>query len=256
MLTNKFNSRSTRVLLPLISVLLFIYILFFEFILSANSILPKLTTLIDSIPALFQEYDFLSSFLFSFTVIYSMMIISYFLIRFSANWILGFVQYFPGVKELFIISKYFIPIFLIFLFELWFGNSIWGEYMFVLFITMGILKSAVINELDHVNEEYIIAARSIGLPENKIAEKVIWKAIQPNAYNSLLKFHIPIWSYVIIYEFTCKTGGVGNIFYLALRYNDLSLTIVLFIFLLILFLIMEIILKGIKEKYFFWEALK
>jgi ABC-type nitrate/sulfonate/bicarbonate transport system permease component len=254
MLTKIFQSTTVKVLLPLILVLLFIYILFFEFILQANPVLPKPTILIDSIPALFKEYDFLSSFLFSFTAIYSVMIISYFSIRLGANWMFKMLRYFPGMKELFGVNKFFIPVFLIFLFELWFGNSIWGEYLFVLILTMGIFKASIAYELDKVNEEYLIAARSIGLPENEIGKKVIWKSMQPKVYDSLLKFHIPIWSYIIIYEFICKTGGVGNIFYMSLRYNDLSLTIVLFIFLILTFLIMENILKNIKKKYFFWEA--
>ncbi len=254
MLTKIFQSTTTKVILPLLSILLFIYILFFEFIFPANSILPKPTILFDAILALFQDYDFLSSFLFSFTAIYSVMIISYFLIRFGSSWMFSFAQYFPGMKELFVIGKYFIPLFLIFLFELWFGNSIWGEYLFVLFLIMGKLKSSVMNALTIVKEEYVLSAKSLGVPENKIGSKVIWKTIQPNVYNSLVDFHIPIWGLVIIYEFICKIEGVGNIFYLALKYNDLSLTIVLFVFLIITFLIMEIILKSIKKKYFFWES--
>ena len=253
MLTKIIRSSTSKVILPLLSVLLFIYILFFEFILPANSILPKPTILLETIPALFQDYDFLSSFLFTFTAIYSVMIISYFLIRFGSNLMFNMVQYMPGLKELFTIGKYFIPLFIIILFELWFGNSIWGEYLFVLFLIMIVLKSSVINELNNVKEEYILSARSLGLPQNKIGSKVIWKSIQPNVYKSLLDFHIPIWSFVIMYEYICKTDGVGNIFYLTLKYNDLSLAIVLFVFMIITFLIMEIVLKSIQKKYFFWE---
>lgn len=253
MLTKLFQSSTSKVILPLLSVLLFIYILFFEFILTSNLIFPKPTILLDTIPALFQDYDFLSSFLFSFTAIYSVIIISYFLIRISSYWLFSIVQYLPGIKELFKISKYFIPLFLIILFELWFGNSIWGEYLFLLVLIMGILKSSVVSELDNVKKELILSAKSLGLSENEIFSKVIWKSIQPNVYKSLLDFHIPIWSFVIIYEFICKTDGVGNVFYLALKYNDLSLAIVIFIFMIITFLIMEIILKSIKKKYFFWK---
>ena len=156
------------------------------------------------------------------------------------------------MKEIFLLGKYFIPLFLIFLFQLWFGDSLWGEYLFILVVIVGTLKSTIVSEIKNVNEEYINSAKSLGLNQTTIVDKVVWKSIQPGVFDSLVKLHIPIWSLVIVYEFICHTKGIGSIFNLALNYNDLSLVILLIGILIITILFMEFLLTLIRKKYFFW----
>jgi len=253
MLKKIYQSDSSKVILSFISGMLSIYIILFEFIVPANKILPKPSILIETVPSLYQDYNFLSAFLLTFSAIYSVMLISYFLMKIGNNILVTFTENFPGLKELFTIGKYFVPLFLIFLFQLWFDDSLWGEYLFIFAIVMGTLKSTIADEISSVKEAYINSAKSLGLTKREILDKVIWKSIQPKAYDSLVKIHIPIWSLVIIYEFICNTDGVGAIFKLALKYNDLSLVILLIAILIITILFMEFILKSIMKKYFFWN---
>jgi ABC-type nitrate/sulfonate/bicarbonate transport system permease component len=253
MLTKSFRSNTIRINLSLFAILLFVYILLFEFILPTNKILPKPTILLESVKALFIDYNFLEVLLSTFAAIYSVMILSYFLIKFAASLFISIINILPGVKELFFIGKYFIPVFLIFLFEHWFGSLIWGQYLFILILLMGFLKYGFVIAISEIKAEYILSARSIGLSENQIAKNVIWKSIQPKIYKSLTDNHIAIWGIVIVYEFICKTDGIGTIFFHSLRFNDISVTIVLIILILFLLLIMEFVLSYIKEKYFFWD---
>jgi ABC-type nitrate/sulfonate/bicarbonate transport system permease component len=144
-------------------------------------------------------------------------------------------------------------LFITLLFEIWFGDSVWGEVIFILILVMGNLKSSFFKEMQNVNSEYLNSAKSLGLSEDVIILKVAWKVIQPKIFNSIAKEHLSIWTWVLIYEFICQTDGVGQILYLALKYNDISLLIVLFVIVIIIWLIMEIAFQNIKKKFFFWE---
>lgn len=253
MLNKILQSEKQKVTLSFISVVLFVYILLFEFILPANAFLPKPTILIDSVFSLFNDYNFAKAYLFTFTSIYSIIIISYFILRFTSKYISDYSLAFPGLIHLLDLSKYFIPFFLILLFELWFDNLMIGEYLFTLILSMGILKVTFFKEIFSMKQEYILSAKSLGLSEKDIFTKVIWKTIQPKIFQSIKNNQVPIWASVFIYEFICKTEGIGTIFYLVLRYNDLSALLTLFFFLIITFMAMEFILERIRKRFFYWE---
>ena len=111
------NRENKAAVFSLLSVLLSIYILLFEFIIPANRFLPKPSILIDSLPVLFVEYEFLSSFLFTFSAIYALMLLSYLFVRMGHNLLFFLADNLPGLHSYFIIGKYVIPIFLIVLFK-------------------------------------------------------------------------------------------------------------------------------------------
>lgn len=253
MLKKILESEKQKVTLSFISVILFVYIILFEFIIPANGILPKPSILIDSVFSLFDDYNFAKSYLFTFTSIYSSIFISYFFISIIGKYFRDFSFAFPGLRHILDLSKYFIPFFLVMLFELWFGNSILGEYLFTLIIIVGILKVTFFSELISMEQEYIFSAKSLGINDKELFRKIIWKTLQPKIFNSIKKNHIVIWSSVFIYEFICKTDGIGNIFYTALKYNDLSVLLTLFLFLIITFVLMESILEIIRKRFFYWE---
>ena len=253
MLKKFVKSDNQKIIIPFISALLFVYVLLFEFILPANKFLPKPTIIFESIHSLYLDYNFTTNYLFTFSAIYFVTFVSFILIRILGS--IGFktIQSFPGLTVLFNIGKYFIPLFLVILFELWFGNSPFGEYLFILIIMMGLLKSRLFNSFLLVKEEYLLSARSLGVSEKLIINKVIWKLLEPKLFDEVVNNHIALWGIVLIYELICKTDGIGNIIYKALEYNDLSVIIVILLFLVATFLIMDYLLIRIKKKYFFWE---
>lgn len=246
------KSQNYSIILSFIFSLVFIYIVLFEFIIPANKFLPKPSILLDSIPSLFNDYNFLFSFLFTVSTIYATMVISYSFIRVGNQLLINFLNLFPGSKSLFVIGKYFTPIFLVFLFELWFGNSVWGEYLYVLIIIMGILKESVSTQIENILTEFIDSAKSLGIDDTGIIKNVVWKSLQPELFSSLRKNHIILWGYVLLYEFVCNTGGIGSIYNTALNYNDLSIVVLLIAITIFTFLIMEYAFEQLKKKYFFW----
>lgn len=246
------KSQNNSIILSFIFSLIFIYIVLFEFIIPANKFLPKPSILLDSIPSLFNDYNFLFSFLFTVSTIYATMVISYFFIKAGNQLLINFLNQFPGLKNLFVLGKYFIPIFLVFLFELWFSSSVWGEYLYVLIIIMGILKESVSNQIKNIRTEFIDSAKSLGIDDSGIIKNVVWKSLQPGLFSSLRKNHIIIWGYLLLYEFICNTGGIGSIFNTALNYNDLSIVVLLITLTIFTFLIMEYAFEQLRKKYFFW----
>lgn len=253
MISKFIHSNKFKVNLSFLSTLLFIYIVLFEFILPVNKFLPKPSMLFDSFNSLLSDYNFINGFIFTFTAIYIVMLISYLFIYIGRNILIYTAQNFEGLSELFSIGKYFIPLFLVLLFELWFGNSIWGEYLFILILTMALLKAKVISGIQTVKEEYIISAIGLGLNQNEINSKIIWKSLQPKVFDVMIKYHIYFWVNVLVYEFICSTQGIGSIFKMILKYNDLSALIVLLVTVIITLLIMDFILYRIKKKFFFWN---
>lgn len=247
------NNQSSRVIQALLLIVLFVYIVLFEFIIPANKILPKPSILIDTFPVLFSEYDFLSHVLFSFAAIYSVMIISYFFIKAGYRALFYFTENFPGLKGIFIAGKYILPFFIIIFFSLWFGNSIWGEYFFILIILMSALKSHLVIQFENIPDEYISSAKSLGMEKDEILSKVIFKSVQPELFSVYRKNHFIIWAWVLVYEYICLTDGVGAIFHNALEYNDLSLILLLSLLLIVLFYFMEFVLIKVEKKFFFWK---
>lgn len=156
MLNRIFQSDKNYFIFSFLSGLLFVYIILFEFILPANGFLPKPSILIDSLPSLIKDYNFFQASLITFSAIYSIMLISYAGIKIGNSILIKVNELLPDLRKLLIIGKYFIPLYLIFLFNLWFGSSIWAEYMFILIIVIGSLKSKMISEFNQINEDTLL----------------------------------------------------------------------------------------------------
>ncbi|MCB0742817.1 MAG: hypothetical protein KDC67_02845 [Ignavibacteriae bacterium] len=246
------NKSNSSIVLSFISIITFVYIVLFEFILPANKFLPKPSTLIEAVPALINDYNFITSFIYTISIVYSVFLISYFLIKWFFPIIVNASFQFKNLGIIFNTSKYFIPLFLILLFEMWFGNSIYAEIFFVLIIVNGFLKGEIFQKSYKVKEEYILSAKSLGL--NGFFY-IYWKSFQPQLFEGILKIHFVVWSAILIYEYVSRANGLGGIFYQAIKFHDLSIIIVMIIILLLTFWIMENLMNLIKLKFFFWENL-
>ncbi len=254
-MNNKYLKNSgLQIVLPLLTVLLFVYILLFEFVLPINQLFPRPSILIESVPSLFKDYKFFDSLMFTISIIYTSLLVAYFLLKFSSKLIIKTANFLPAIKHLLDYSKYFLPVLFIFLFNLWFADSIWGEILFIILLISASLKTALIKSVLSVNQEYIDSAKSLDLNDNQIITDVIWKSVQPYVFSEIKKSHILLWSYAIIYEFICKTDGIGNVFRLAVKYNDISV-VILIILVVVLFIVLgEFLLGKIKTKFFFWDT--
>lgn len=254
MFTKFIQSDKFKVNFSFLAVLIFVYIILFEFILPVNKFLPKPSMLVESISSLIYDYNLINGFIFTFTAIYIFMLLSYLLIYLSKSILIYTAQNFQNLSEIFLLGKYFVPLFIILLFDLWFSDSIWGEYLFMLILMMAPLKIEMIKAIKSVKEEYLISGKSLGLNKKEINDKIVWKSIQPKVYDVIIQNHIYFWVYILVYEFICNTQGLGSIFNLIVKYNDLSALIIVFIILILSMVIMEIMLNRVKKKFFFWDC--
>lgn len=250
-----FKNNSLKLTFSLISVLLFVYIILFEFILPINQILPKPSILIESIPSLINDKSLVNSYFYTLSIVYLTFIATYFIIRFFFSTLLKFAISFQNILSFFKSSEYILPIFLILIFNLWFGEADYGEVIFTIIILMAVLKTVVLEKSVKVKEEYISSALSLGLGKKETINKVIWKSVQPDVYGVFLKYHFLIWTYVLVYEFINKTDGIGNSIYNLLRYKDFVYLLLIIIVLIITLTIFSYLMKIIKSKYFYWESL-
>ena len=146
-----------------------------------------MSTLINS---LIHEYDLTANLLSSAAAVYIAVIIGYF----AASYLLKFVldkNNAPGKLMRFVFSYLtfvpfiFIGILLVFLFP----GSEFVEYVFLLLyvILYLLIKTPQTAE---IKKEYVLSARSIGIPQKDIYSKVILKSVQPALINAVRNCHL------------------------------------------------------------------
>lgn len=234
---------------------LFLWIVLFEFVLPVNKFLPKPSIVVESIVDLITKYNLLYHLVSSVVVIYFSMLFSYLLIAamrsalikkkniltdfiMSLEW---FSEYVPGIA---------IGLILIY----WFPDSNYIEFIFAFAASFTSLLIRLQKLTSKAPESYSLAARSLGMKEDKINSKIIWKAVQPNLTEHLISLHFYLWSMLIAFEYIKGGLGVGVVFRDALSFNDLSALFSTFILIGLTIFAGQFFLKKIKEKYFNWSV--
>ncbi|MBZ0199841.1 MAG: ABC transporter permease subunit, partial [Ignavibacteriaceae bacterium] len=199
-----------------------LWVLLFEFILPANNILPKPSTVIESVGTLWSEYNLLYNLLSTIGAIYISIFLAYFVVRFFVHVIGRDNHLFHFIFSLEGISRYIpglvLGIFLIY----WFPNSELVEFIFA-FLTAFLSFTIKINdELRNIPDEYVNSIRSLGAEEFFIRKNIIWKILQPGIIKHAFLIHKFLWITLIAFEFIKGGFGIGVIFKKALQYNDLA----------------------------------
>ncbi|MDZ7763352.1 MAG: ABC transporter permease subunit [Melioribacteraceae bacterium] len=234
--------------------ILFTYVLLFEFILPINKILPKPSLLIESIPALFEEYNLLAEMTISTTIIYLSIPIAFlilYLISFSLDRIMKMN---PGFFNNFRLFRNFPAFFFAILFAFWFGDSLFAELGFALFASTFFFIITYIGTLHKVENQYLDSASSLLIEGKELHKKVIWKYCQPIIYDELKRLHYYLWVLVLIYEFIGGENGFGGVYNLALEYNDFSAIIMLGIIVALLIWLGNSIIDYVRNKTVFWKV--
>jgi ABC-type nitrate/sulfonate/bicarbonate transport system permease component len=135
----------------------------------------------------------------------------------------------------------------------WFPGSVYIEFVFAFGTAFLSLVIFFQKRIENFNPEYIDAARSLGITENRIKRKIIWKALQPKIFNHINDLHLYIWSLIIAFEFIKGNTGLGNVFRLALLYKDLSALFSVFIIVGITIFLGRWIIKYLHKKFAFWS---
>ncbi len=233
---------------------LFLWIIFFEFILPVNKILPKPSIVLESFPALWNYYNLPANYLTTISSIYISLFLAYLLVKFLSphlkekdnsitvfiNSLEWFSQYLPGI---------IIGLLLIF----WFPTSGYIEFVFAFATAFISIMIKFQNESDSANEEYIVSAQSLGLNEKEITKKIIWKNVEPKLMRHIFNLHLYLWGMLIVFEFIKGGPGLGVIFRQALMYNDLSAIFSVFLITGISVYLGTLLLKYIRRKFIFWK---
>lgn len=235
-------------------VLLFVYVILFEFVLPVNKILPKPSLLLESVTALFTDYNLLSQMAITTTIVYLAIPIAFALV-----WLLSFrfsimitknIGFFNNLR----LFKYFPTFFFVVLFTFWFQNSLFAELIFAVIISTVHISNSFIKTAGYVPKEYTDSAKSLNIVGKELHKKVIWAYSLPKLITEIKILHYSLWVLLLIYEFVGVNNGFGGIYNLALKYNDLSVFILLAIIIALLIWLGNSIISYIKNKLVFWKV--
>ena len=231
-----------------------LWIILFEFILPVNNILPKPSIVILSFGDLWKDYNLPLAFLNTVSSVYLSILIAYLAVHFFSHF---FVER-KGIINDFIHSLHwfseFLPGILIGLLLIyWFPGSVYIEFIFAFGTAFLSLVIFFQKSIENFKLEYIDAARSLGITEDRIKRKIIWKALQPEIFNHIKVLHLYIWSLIIAFEFIKGNTGLGNIFRLALMYKDLSALFSVFIIVGVTIFFGRWTIKYLHKKFAFWS---
>jgi ABC-type nitrate/sulfonate/bicarbonate transport system permease component len=248
------SSTSKRSHLILVLVYFILWVVLFEFILPVNNILPKPSIVIQSFGDLWKDYHLPFGYLNTVATVYLSIIFAYLAMHL-------FSHFFTGKKGILIdfihslnwFSRFLPGILIGFLLIYWFPRSVYIEFVFA-FVT-AFLSLVIFSEkrIENLDVEYIDAARSLGINQNRIRKEVVWKSIQPAVFSHLNELHLHIWSLIIAFEFIKGNYGLGNIFRLALLYRDLSALFSVFIIVGVTIFIGRILIIYLHKKFAFWS---
>ena len=243
---------SYRNKLKIFSVLVFVYIILFEFILPINKFLPKPTILFESFLHVWQDYGLLSGMLITAGTIYFAIGFSIILLWFLR---IAIIKFFLGYSRSLEVLQLFksIPVFLLILMTVfWFDGLELAKIIFAILITFISLSRVLAKELLRIKPEYI--AVGLNLNPEKIYSEVYWKASLPSLLELAIRFQRILWLIILTYEFVSMSFGMGTIMRLALQYRDLGAIIVIGIIQALLIWLGTFIIKFVKKKIAFWES--
>jgi NitT/TauT family transport system permease protein len=231
-----------------------IWVFLFEFILPANEILPKPSIVFLSFGALWKDYHLLINLLNTITSIYISIFAAYFFLAFMSSYLTKpdnlLVNFFLSINRVAV----YIPVFVFVIFILfWFPVSNIIEIIFAFIYAFFSLTSLFIKESEHVSNEYLDSALSLGADEKTISKKIIWNAVQPRLFKQILKLHFNLWSILIIFEFIKGGYGLGEIFKLAFEYRDISALFSVTIITAILIYLGRELIIYLKNKFCHWS---
>jgi ABC-type nitrate/sulfonate/bicarbonate transport system permease component len=233
---------------------LILWILLFEFLLPVNDIFPKPSIVAESFPDLWTDYELPVNYLSTISVIYISLFLSYYLLKVLSPYIVekeNSVSLFINSLEWF--SAYIPGILIGLLLIYWFPESEYTEFIFAFAAAFTSLVIRFQNESENLNEEYLLAAESLGLKKKKADRAITWNILKPKLFEHFFSLHFYIWPMLIVFEFIKGGLGLGVIFREALNYNDLSALFSVFIITGLSIFLGTIILKYIRNKFVFWS---
>jgi ABC-type nitrate/sulfonate/bicarbonate transport system permease component len=232
-----------------------LWIILFGFLLPQNDILPGPGIVLISIPALFEDYHFLTNFIITISAIYFPGILAFLFVYSIREYIFknsGFLKYLiEFVSQL----VGFIPsILAALLVAYWFRNSFLIEYCFSFLISVLWWMIVLYSAGKKRNENYFAAFKSLGANRSFLSKYILWHEIKPVIFKKLFRFHLNLWLLILIFEFFENLYGFGTILKRTIEYNDLSALVLMGIIIPFIIFLGYSLIKYLENKYIFWEA--
>lgn len=240
--------------LSFLLVLLFIYVVLFEFILPFNKILPKPSLLLESLPALFEDYQLQTEMAITTTIIYLSIPVGYLILKVFSPVLSKVITMSPGVFNNFKLFKNFPAFFFAVLFAFWFDDSLFAELVFAVVASTFFLIVVYIEASQKVKQNYKDAAMSLLIVEKELHKKVVWKHTQPTIFSEMNRLHYYLWVLILIYEFIGGVNGFGSIYIYALDYQDFSAIVMLGIVVALLIWLGNSIIDYFHSRLVFWKV--
>ncbi|MBI1939611.1 MAG: ABC transporter permease subunit [Ignavibacteriales bacterium] len=247
------NNQSIISKVKLAVVLLFVYVVLFEFVLPVNKILPKPDLLFESLIAVWKDYNLLQSAAATTTIIYLSLALAYFIFVKAAPLLMKFFAAYNESAESLKIFRYFPAFFFAILFSFWFGDSFLAEFLFAVIVSFLMFSFSLYRYSGGINESYKLTAKNLGVAGNSLYSKVLFKSIQPKIFDDMRRTHYYIWVLIMIYEFISNAEGFGGVYRQALNYNDFSALFSIAVIISLLILLGDLVYKIIREKIYFWQ---
>ncbi len=233
-----------------------LWILWFEFILPANNILPKPSVVLLSLGALWSDYHLPMNYIASFSTVYLSLAAAYFSVRLLSGFLAkenhlittliasfhSFSLYLPGIV---------LGLFLIY----WFPRSAYIGFMFIFLTAFFSMLIKFQSKISEVNESYIEAAESMGASETLINRQIIWKSLQPAMAKHMLELHLYAWSVLIMFEYVKGGYGLGTVLRLALEFRDLSALFTTAIIIGVTIFLGSLVVKYMENKFVHWSKI-
>ncbi len=233
----------------LISVLIFIYILLFEFILLPNQILPKPSILVESFISLFSDYNFGYALLHTTSIIYAIIFLLYWMYRLLNPITIKFSSLIPFKLNYTAYAVIFAPLF----FSFWFDLPLWGEVFYIFLVVDFQFFKTIHNSLREIKPEYILASKSLELSQKDIETKIIWNLVKPEIFKSYKQINITTWMSVILFEYFTSLDGTGSVLTSLVLYHDFSGIIAFMIIITVVILVANFVIGYLHKKFADWE---
>ena len=250
------NNQKAAVLsqrLKFILVLLFVYIALFEFILPPGRVLPRPTILLESLSAIWSDYNFLYELSVSTLIIYGAFIVAFSIIYVLRAPLIKFLLNFSGGLELFRVFRFFPAVFYAVIFAYWFPGSLVAEGAFLLIAILFYLIVSIMENIPNVNKDFLLIARNLGAGEKELITEVTWNELLPSLFKSMKRMHFFAWILVILFEFIGDFSGLGHVYRSALSYNDFAGLFSIAIYISLLILLGDYLVDFSKQKLVYWD---
>lgn len=234
-------------------VILLVYVILFEFVLLENRILPKPSLLIESIAALFSDYNILGELAVTTTIVYMSMLLAYVLLTFIALVLINIFLNYDGIINGLRLFRYFPAFFYAILFAFWFPFSFIAEFFFSFTASLFFLGLMIFQNTGKTKPEYVLTALNLGASEKKVYKDVVWKSVQPDVFHSLKRLHYYLWVLVLIYEYIGNSEGIGYLYSVLLEYMDFAALFAVAVVISILIWLGNFLIEFFDNKLIYWE---